>query len=424
MLRLALSLTLLLVGCGARTTLDDGRADATAPPPPPPTDASTPPPPPPPPPDASPVPLDAGVPTSCEEFLVTGSVVVHEAMSGAFDAPAVVWRAGGLDLGAMHRPRADDDAQRPRGIRARLREDTIEVTGRVREGGGTGGVARFGALGELFGGCRVEDGGASFHRWRGEDYAFVGMPSPLGGTRCHGVAGDGDRWAVLHEQGSPRSPVPVVTFFDPEGPATGGVVLDAMREARPLTLAATDEGVAVATAPDADGAIAITRFIDGRRQSTVQHEGFERFGEVPPGIAPWPGPGPSGELALAHYQTSELVLLRVGARGEEHSRTPLTFSMHGDIQPAVASAPWGVVVGVQSFGDADPTNGVVEVLLVTPDGDAIGEVTLAEAARGDDLRIGGIAAASTDDGTIVLHWTENRPRDGGGRTLAASIACR
>lgn len=414
MLRLALSLCLLpLAACGARTTLDDAAGDAAVPPPPPP-----------PPPDARPIPLDAGLPVECEELAVSEPIVVHEAMGGAFDAPTVVWRAGGLDLGAMHRPFLDDDAQRPRGIRGALRGDTIELTGTVREGAGAGGVARFGALGDLLGGCRIDAGGAVFQRWRGEDYALVGAPSPLGGSRCHGVAGDRSGWAVLHEQGSPASPVPVVTFFEPEGPATGGVVLDAMREARPLTLAATGEGVAVATAPDAEGAISVTRFVDGRRQSTVRHEGFERFAGVAPGLAPWPGPGPSGQLALAHYAASELVLLRVGARGEELLRAPLSFSMAGDIQPASAATSWGVVVATQSFGDADPTNGVVEVFVVAPDGDVRFGVPLVEASRGDDLRRGGISAATAGDGSIVLHWTENRPRDAGGRTLAVRVTCR
>ncbi|GAB5549425.1 MAG: hypothetical protein SangKO_091850 [Sandaracinaceae bacterium] len=424
MLRLAVSLSLLLAGCGARTTLDDVGGDAAVPPPPPPPPMDASPPPPPPLPDARPVPLDAGSPVECGELVVSEPVVVHEALRGSLDAPAVVWRADGLDFGAMHRPAVDGDGQRPRGIRGALRGDAVELTGRVREGGGTSAVARFGALGDLFGGCRVESGAAVFHRWRGEMYELIGMPSPLGGSRCHGVAGDGARWAVLHEQGSPSSPVPVVTFFEPEGPASGGVVLDAMREARPLTIAASGEGVAVATAPDPEGAIAITRFVDARRQSTVRHEGFERFAQVAPGLAPWPGPGPSGQLALAHYALDELVVLRVGARGEELVRVPLSFHMHADIQPAVASAPWGVVVATQSFGDADPTNGVVEVFLLSPGGDVLASMPLAEASRGDDLRIGGISAATASDGSVILHWTENTPRDAGGRTLAVRLTCR
>ena len=67
---------------------------------------------------------------------------------------------------------------------------------------------------------------------------------------------------------------------------------------------------------------------------------------------------------------------------------------------------------------------MVEVFLLSPGGDVLASMPLAEASRGDDLRIGGISAATASDGSVILHWTENTPRDAGGRTLAVRLTCR
>jgi hypothetical protein len=129
----------------------------------------------------------------------------------------------------------------------------------------------------------------------------------------------------------------------------------------------------------------------------------------PPGIAPWPFDPEA--VAIAHNFPDGVRVLVVNRDGAEILRTePFTFSMGGDVTPAVVALPNALVVASLNYGDYDPNGGLFQMHVVDWDG-TVREAFAMETRR-SSLRHGGVDALAFD-GRAAVHWTEEIPMEAG-----------
>jgi hypothetical protein len=119
-------------------------------------------------------------------------------------------------------------------------------------------------------------------------------------------------------------------------------------------------------------------------------------------IAPWPFV--PGAFAIVTHTPDGVHALVVDEQGDELMRTePFASSPGGEVTPALAPTPHGLVVAMLNYGDAGPKTGQLEVVSLGPEGNVASELTFP--TRRDSLQRGGVDVA-VDGERVVVHWTE------------------
>lgn len=382
--------------------------------------------------DAGPPRVDAGPPPECGELVpLTDRFVVHEDAAGMLGAPQVVFREGGFDLVATFSA-VDDD--RINDVRARrlavgrsgdvslsdvstLEEAPLSSASAATLGGELGVLSGF-ATGDPEPEVRLLTYG-------GPGYPLV-REAPIWEGRAMDVAAGGERWMVAF--GWPGGDGPRVMTLDRFGMVVS-MPLPAVDPALPghgdarLRATATDDGFAWVSSPlDPEGLVAVGFLRGFEIDWTLLPGARPVVGETRPlGIArsPWS----PGSVLVAGYDYGSLFVSEVERGGELWRGEGLAFSMVGDVTPAlVAGRRFGAVVAGMHFGDADPTGGVLEVLLLGPGGEPRGPSFAFEARRSGSFGEAGIDAA-TDGELVVLHFTHFDAPTGSSQTRALVLAC-
>ncbi len=438
--RASLVCALILAACGARTPLTEPD-DATSPPDnavedsaidvPPTVDS----------PDVSfdvvdaPPDVPADIPRDappdaplCRLVLRAGPVPVFEDSAGIFDRPQLTRRGDSYDAVATFWTERDDRPNDVRLARVDVGVGPPRIGPATRSTTAASGPAFVAALDDRLGGCTFGTdssarSSAQFVLWV-DHYAESIRRSIQGRSgACLSAARNEAGWLFAYRvDDTPSGWFPMIAGFS----AVGSVTL-APTQANVLSPRA-EVDVSIRTVRS--GAVWVSASTAANEVELVRVRGATRtrsriaglfHGPTAPVAADWPyaadhvvivGNSFSG-LALAVIDPTGAVILR---------RSGLAFSMFNDVQPAVVSTSRGLFVAMVDYGDIVPSNGILRVLRVGPDGmpDA-GTIEIAT-NRDAGLRFGGVSAA-TDGVTVAVHWARRANRGGVTDTQLIVLGC-
>ncbi|MGE0789371.1 MAG: hypothetical protein AB7S26_27100 [Sandaracinaceae bacterium] len=364
---------------------------------------------------------DGGMGGPCSLAPLGDPQVVLTADRGQFDRPVVLARAGGLDFGASLR--TEFDTYQVHGRRGRLAVGAPDVD--FSSGPAMAGTERYPAPalfatdGTFLGTCLTRDSFVELRRLRGETYELVDPVSALMGIECVSLAGSPTGWMVNGSGGGSQA---AALIPDLTGPPDAFVPLSDAAVGTEASATAIAAGFAIAFAPDSGGVLRLALIRGDGSLDQFGIDGFQRGPNVAPAVAPVGG-AREPSIALAHYTESSNLLVFWHESGDL-TFIPFGFTMAGDVTPALTAVPGraGAFVAVQSYGDADPTGGLIETWQIEEDGMPRlidGSVPTSRSR----LDLGGIAAVTIDD-RVVIHWTIVDQATGRPETRAQVYGCR
>lgn len=376
--------------------------------------------------------LDLGPPPACR---VGEPVEVHTDDRGLFDDTLVAVRDDGIDLATVFvpSPGAPDTRFNVRSRAARV--DDLELIldrAAVLSQNIAGGDGQVAAAGESTVASARRGSLVTADRYEVpiDGYIYSGQTAVRSdASRSLAIEalpdGEGWLWAYSVTRGAVRQDVYIRLLPDMRIDGMEMELWTGTTVGTPVHSAVARDGtIRVASVPDGAGTAEIVELTPaGGRQSRFFTTG-QPSDDVPAVTVDWAEDG-EGRYAVVYFDAaSQLRLAVLPESGDPLREETISFNMFGDVRPDATPTGLGVVVAQLTFGDLDPTGGLLQVFyLPYAEGEDLVDVVAVPVTRGMQLDRAGVGLATLDDGAVVVHFTDAGESRVDARTLALVVRC-